>query len=292
MARPRTPRPSHVRVRMYQVGFGDCFLVSFHYRRTLADGRAERHILFDFGSTRAPGRRRLLPGVAQLLEQHTNGRLDVLVATHRHKDHIDGFGLPVTAAVIDRLEPGLVVRPWTDHPKLPDDARAPAAAPARIGSLRRSRRDRSSPVSSPRCRVRPAAGAARRARGARLRPAAEPHCDREPRALGEERRGVYLAAGGSSRNRGARPRDHRARPRAADRRAGAELTRQRATDPEYWLAQLAQLEGSRPAGRRRGRRPALAPGPVAWLVERLERQQLASLLRIVRTSTTRSTTPA
>ena len=148
MARPRTPRPSHVRVRMYQVGFGDCFLVSFHYRRTLADGRAERHILFDFGSTRAPGRRRLLPGVAQLLEQHTNGRLDVLVATHRHKDHIDGFGLPVTAAVIDRLEPdsscgpGLTTRSSPTTPARPRPARlASVRCGARGGTgVRRSRR--------------------------------------------------------------------------------------------------------------------------------------------------------
>ena len=64
----------------------------------------------------------MLPQAAELLEQHTGGRLDVLVATHRHKDHISGFGDDETAAVIDRLRPGLVVRPWTDDPDLPADA--------------------------------------------------------------------------------------------------------------------------------------------------------------------------
>ena len=32
-----------VRIRMYQVGFGDCFLVSLEYDAPLPDGRAERH---------------------------------------------------------------------------------------------------------------------------------------------------------------------------------------------------------------------------------------------------------
>ena len=284
MARPRTPRPTHVRVRMYQVGFGDCFLVSFHYRRALADGRAERHILFDFGSTRAPGRRRLLPGVAQLLEQHTNGRLDVLVATHRHKDHVDGFGLPVTAAVIDRLEPGLVVRPWTDDPKLRADARAPAvrSGSRRFAAALAAGQEFAGLVASL------SAATGNRALRGELAALASDQLPNRVALSNLERwakngRGVYLAAGGDSRI-------EELIPGITVRVLGPptveqvpELTRQRATDPEYWLAQLVQLEGSRPAGRRRGRRPALAPGPVAWLVERLERQQLASLLRIVRT---------
>ena len=29
--------------------------------------------------------------VATLIAQHTDGRLDVLVVTHRHKDHLFGF---------------------------------------------------------------------------------------------------------------------------------------------------------------------------------------------------------
>src|SRR6266508_3306572 len=103
---------------MYQVGFGDCFLVSFSYGRPLSDGRDERHILIDFGTTRAPaqGPTRLLQRAVKLIQRHTNGKLDVIVATHRHKDHIDGFGLAETAAVIDSLRPDLIVRPWTDDP--------------------------------------------------------------------------------------------------------------------------------------------------------------------------------
>ena len=276
-------RPSRIHVRMYQVGFGDCFLVSFHYRRPLDDGRAERHILFDFGSTRAPGRRRLLPGVAQLLERHTNGRLDVLVATHRHKDHLDGFGLPETAAVIDRLDPGLVVRPWTDDPKLPADARAPAV---RSGSQRLAAALAAGQELAGLAVSLAGAAADRSLRGELAALASDqlPNTDAlaNLERWGKGGKGVYVAAGGDSRIEELVP-GIRARvlgPPTVEQ--VPELARQRAADPEYWLAQLAQLEGSRPVGRRRGPR-TLPPGPVAWLVERLERQQLASLLRIVRT---------
>jgi hypothetical protein len=38
--------PNGVAIRTYDVGFGDCFLLSFNYRN-----RSERHVLIDFGST-------------------------------------------------------------------------------------------------------------------------------------------------------------------------------------------------------------------------------------------------
>ena len=40
--------PRGVSIRTYNVGFGDCFLLSFDY------GGAERHVLIDFGSTGFP----------------------------------------------------------------------------------------------------------------------------------------------------------------------------------------------------------------------------------------------
>jgi hypothetical protein len=41
-----TERPTGLTVRMYQVGFGDCFLLTFHYPKT-----GDRHVLIDFGSS-------------------------------------------------------------------------------------------------------------------------------------------------------------------------------------------------------------------------------------------------
>lgn len=293
MARRRRQqnRPARVHVRMYQVGFGDCFLVSFHYRRPLADGRDQRHMLVDFGSTRTPRRRTgLLPQAAQLIEQHTGGQLDVLVATHRHKDHIDGFGVAETAAVIDKLNPSLVVRPWTDDPKLPTDATGPAI-----------RRD------THRIAVGLAAGqefaghvaaligaAARRSLPGELSALAADQLPNKNALDNLERwandgSGVYVAAGDDSQI-------ERFIPGITVRVLGPptakqapEMTTQRANDPEYWLAQQAQLADSLPTSLA-AEEPefelepeGVEPGPVAWLVERLHRQQLGSLLRIVRT---------
>ena len=40
--------PREIRVRSYQVGFGDCYLLTFRYRTV------ERHVLIDCGSTGKP----------------------------------------------------------------------------------------------------------------------------------------------------------------------------------------------------------------------------------------------
>ena len=65
------PAPHTVRLRMYQVGFGDCFLLSAEYAAPLPDGRAERHLLVDCGSTRAAAGTRL-DKVVELIDRHTS----------------------------------------------------------------------------------------------------------------------------------------------------------------------------------------------------------------------------
>ena len=49
---PAKPGPSSIVVRMYNVGFGDCFLLTFRY--PAAAKIPERHMLIDFGSSAAP----------------------------------------------------------------------------------------------------------------------------------------------------------------------------------------------------------------------------------------------
>lgn len=128
---------------MYNVGFGDCFLLSFGYPDTqpaaLAgqDSRAERHVLIDFGSSSAP-RNRLSPTrVADLITADCKGRLDAIVITHRHRDHLSGFGSAKPAAKIAGLKPSLVVRSWTEDPKKAANAGKPADAAGQptIGAL-------------------------------------------------------------------------------------------------------------------------------------------------------------
>ncbi|MDQ5819814.1 MAG: hypothetical protein M3540_00020 [Actinomycetota bacterium] len=112
--------PTRIRVRSYNVGFGDCFLLSLFY----ATGDV-RHVLIDFGSTMASrnGPETLLP-VAEKIREHTGGKLHMVVATHRHADHISGFGKE-PGAVIKSLEPERVLQPWTEDPELQPDATGP-----------------------------------------------------------------------------------------------------------------------------------------------------------------------
>jgi hypothetical protein len=123
--------PKSVTIRTYQVGFGDCFLLSFDY-----GPRTKKHVLIDFGSTGLP------PGVpttrmrdiARDIEKQTGGKLHAVVATHRHKDHISGFETNKAGTapgdIIRRLKPDLVVQPWTEDPKLATKATGPTRSAA------------------------------------------------------------------------------------------------------------------------------------------------------------------
>jgi hypothetical protein len=103
------------------VGFGDCFLFTFHYRGRTGD----RHMLIDFGSTQHPPNARagLKKAIANDIAAVVGKPLHVLVATHRHADHINGFALSAagkgTGAIIAGLEPQLVVQPWTERADAP-----------------------------------------------------------------------------------------------------------------------------------------------------------------------------
>ena len=138
------PKPTGLTVRMYQVGFGDCFLLTFDYPEPLDDRRNVRHILIDFGSTSMGGGFTTLSTVAGLIREHTQGQIDVIVVSHRHRDHLSAFG---TAKVAKELvQPGypkLVIRSWTEDPDLDPAARRPAAASSgRARALSAGRRGR------------------------------------------------------------------------------------------------------------------------------------------------------
>ena len=112
-----------VSVRMYQVGFGDCFLLSFEYDGPVAPGnRTERHMLIDFGRNTRPHHGGDMEQVARSIKNRCNNELDVLLVSHRHEDHLSAFGskaclcahrrLPAEAhrALLDR-GPGCCSRP-------------------------------------------------------------------------------------------------------------------------------------------------------------------------------------
>ncbi len=81
------PAMAGIRIRMYRLGVGDCFLVTLPRR----DG-TPFHMLIDCGIHMAEtgGRDRIRAAVQDILAQ-TKGKLDVVVGTHEHWDHLSGF---------------------------------------------------------------------------------------------------------------------------------------------------------------------------------------------------------
>lgn len=115
--------PTSLLIRAYNVGFGDCFLLTFRYAT-----EPDRHALIDFGSTKLPTRGPTsMKAVADRIAEHCGGKLHMVVVTHRHADHMSGFA-GASGTVIAGLDPELVVQPWTENPDLDPEATAPAAA--------------------------------------------------------------------------------------------------------------------------------------------------------------------
>ena len=119
-------QPKSVEIRAFQVGFGDCFLLSFVY-----SDDDKRHILIDFGTTQLPSVGRpakaakaseYMPRVARkIADVCGKAGLTAVVATHRHADHISGFGTDnrtgKSGDIIKKLAPKVVLQPWTEDPE-------------------------------------------------------------------------------------------------------------------------------------------------------------------------------
>jgi beta-lactamase superfamily II metal-dependent hydrolase len=111
----KAPKKKTIAVRMYNVGFGDAFLVEF------PTGEGVRRVLFDCGTIGAPPSHSLGDVVGQVIDRCTTAeeaRIDVVVATHRHRDHVHGFA----DARWSDVEVGEVWMPWTEHPRDPEAA--------------------------------------------------------------------------------------------------------------------------------------------------------------------------
>lgn len=80
-----------IRIRMYRIGFGDCFLVSLPVAKGSPDGATHRHILVDCG-VHGKGDIQTMKDAIDNIAAVTNRKLSVVIATHAHQDHISGFG--------------------------------------------------------------------------------------------------------------------------------------------------------------------------------------------------------
>jgi beta-lactamase superfamily II metal-dependent hydrolase len=97
-----------VRVRMYRTGLGECFLLTFPRLGV------PFHMLIDCGTSPGTGRKAAMRAVATDIERTTGGRLDVLVVTHRHWDHVSGFFY--ARDIFARMSVEQVWFGWTEDP--------------------------------------------------------------------------------------------------------------------------------------------------------------------------------
>ena len=104
-----------VSIRMYCIGTGDCLLVKF-------SNKQEKFLMMiDCGSC-VGGANEFLPYVEDLAEfVKKEGGLDLLVITHEHQDHVNGF--QKCRGVFE--DPDFKIAEawfaWTEHPSDPDD---------------------------------------------------------------------------------------------------------------------------------------------------------------------------
>ena len=129
--------PTAVTIRSYQVGFGDCFLVRFRYPDR------DRFVLIDFGTTGIPAdaEKDLMVTVAEDIKKECGGRLEAIVATHRHADHISGFATKADGSgpgdVIASIDVDTVIQPWTEAPEAEEASLGPEiSAPGRSMTAR------------------------------------------------------------------------------------------------------------------------------------------------------------
>ncbi len=117
-----------VRIRMYRVGFGDCFLI------TLPVSGRPRHVLMDCG-VHARGNIETIDRVVDDISRVTEKKVDIIIATHAHQDHISGFG--TFATTFSTFQVQEVWMPWTEDPDDPQASRLKRRQIALIENLSR-----------------------------------------------------------------------------------------------------------------------------------------------------------
>lgn len=301
--------PKSFRVRMYNVGFGDSFLLTFDYGEATAnqprndDGTKVRfrHVLFDHGSTSRARTQLRLASIAAQIAKDTAGQLDALVVSHRHRDHLSGFGTAAGAALL-ALKPKLVIRSWTEDPDLQKDAgktgSVPPAGPG-IAQAKGTAAKNARYLATIAAGQELVAGIARRAAGARKVRTALAEAAEDELANADAINALNLAAAKPAGEYLYARRDGNGTyrttrlaallpgvdvhllgpPRPSD---WPEVVAQADDSSEFWLGAPRQIERlyDQPAAARAAHLPPL--GTSRWIVDRLRRDEPRQLTGLVR----------
>lgn len=114
------PDKKNVVIRMYNIGFGDCFLL------LIPTEEGFKKVLVDCGvhtSGHNPNSK-LADVIKQVVfdisdENNKNPKIDIVIATHRHQDHVCGF----EKKDWEKVEVGEVWMPWTENYNDPEALR-------------------------------------------------------------------------------------------------------------------------------------------------------------------------
>jgi hypothetical protein len=105
---------------MYRTGLGDCFLLAFRKGRSTKDAF---YLMIDCGvyfRTPEPGNVTRIKQIVENIRDATGGRLDVLVVTHEHWDHVSGFHQTQAQKIFaDEIDLGELWMAWTEDLRIP-----------------------------------------------------------------------------------------------------------------------------------------------------------------------------
>lgn len=287
----RIGKPKQVSVTMYDVGFGDCFLVTFLYRNNV-----KRRILIDCGSTSK--RKPHMSRVVDQLIADCEGHVDAVVATHRHKDHISAFGLKGIDTKLKSLKPDIVIQPWTEDPDAEKNALKPthvlsAKALGHIKGLHAAQ-DFAAYLTENATRILAAAAPSTRTQLSKIASLSIPNKKAILCLNSMSPKRAYVHAGSRSGLERLLPgvKVHVLGPPTLEQ---TETIRRQTSwnEDEFWKlhAKLAAASGSNVSTARASSLAfpkesttaiARAPSYVRWVIERLDRQQLQYAKRIVR----------
>jgi hypothetical protein len=113
------PTPGSIAIRCYNQGLGDCFLLAFPRPDKAED---PFYVVIDCGVSRGtPDEQKRMRAVVQDIADATGSRIDALVLTHQHYDHVIGF---VHAHDIwETIHVDQLWLPWTEKKNDPDARR-------------------------------------------------------------------------------------------------------------------------------------------------------------------------